>query len=378
MKRHFSVVFIIVFTLVASASAPVFAQTPPLVPKLTDRGMDKASYVELAKQWKRYIDEHGESVQAFVQMGMAYHYSGQMEAAYNAAQHAVEVDDTDPEALAFLAKITSIYKGDQKTALELLERCIALAPDHEGALITMTAAYMKSADLSKSDEVLEKVFDQRIYPRALQDLAYNMLVGLPKGAVLITNGDTDTFPQLSLQAGMDFRKDVAVINRHLLNIVEYAEAIFDRYPSIKPSGEIKAAGGMSLQGTLVGRMVADKNINVYFASSVNPNAPAYPAEMSVEGVNLRSAKGGMTPEESARLLMYTYRMDSATDWTTAWDLMPSVVRMLSNYVICAVRLAGEDGLGDDTRKELLEWALEIAEHHDMDRLISIIRSQQKS
>jgi hypothetical protein len=378
MKRHISVVFIIVFTLVASAAAPGFAQTPPLVPKLTDRGLDEASYVELAKQWKRYIEEHGESVQAFVQMGMAYHYSGQMEAAYNAAQRAVEVDGSDPEALAFLAKITSIYKGDQKTALELLERCIALAPDHEDALITMTAAYMKSGDLAKSDEVLEKVFDQRIYPRALQDFAYNMLVGLPEGAVLITNGDTDTFPPLSLQAGMDFRKDVAVINRNLLNIAEYAEAIFDRYPSIKPRGEVEAAGGMSLQGTLVGRMVADKNIIVYFASSVNPNAPSYPAEMSVEGLNLRSAKGGMTPEESARLLMYTYRMDSATDWTAAWDLMPGVVDMLSNYVICAVKLAGEDGLENDTKKELLEWALEIAEHHDMDRLISIIRSQQKS
>ncbi len=48
----------------------------------------------------------------------------------------------------------------------------------------------------------------------------NMLRSAPEGAILVTNGDNDTYPAWLLQEG-GFRKDVLILNRSLFNLKEY-------------------------------------------------------------------------------------------------------------------------------------------------------------
>jgi hypothetical protein len=199
-----------------------------------------------------------------------------------------------------------------------------------------------------------------------------MLVGLPEGAVLITNGDNDTFPPLTLQAGMAMRPDVAVVNRHLLNLEDFTDALFEQYPSIKPQGEFQPDGDLSMSNTLLKRMIEDPDIKVYFAPSVATHQLGFEPELTVEGINLRSTKDGLSAEESARLFLDTYRLDSATDWTIAWDLTPSLGRMMINSVTGMVRIAMNDELSAATKRELIDKAMEIAEFHDMTRLINIL------
>ena len=356
--------------------APAVFSQPQSVPRLTERSMDKASYVELVKEWKTYIERNGETAEALVNLGMAYRYSGEGEAALAAGKRAVEIDPDDPKALAFRGSTLAIYKQDMENAIALLERCREIAPDYEYGLISLTAIYQKSGDLDKSEEVLRTIFDQRLISRPLQDFAYNMLVGLPDGAVLITNGDNDTFPPLALQAGMEFRKDVIVINRHLLGLNDYAETVFERYPSIKPKGKIEPDKDQTLANTLLKRIVDEQKSPVYFASSVRFQGLGFDPELTIEGVNMRSSNTGLTPEESARLFLDTYRLDSATDWNFAWDLFPGVSRMLTNYVSCMIKLAGEDEMSADTKRKLLDKASEIAAFHDMTRLSYVIKSLQ--
>ena len=54
---------------------------PQSVPKLTERQLDKVSHVELARQWRASIEEHGESVDALVNLATAYYYGGEKGAA---------------------------------------------------------------------------------------------------------------------------------------------------------------------------------------------------------------------------------------------------------------------------------------------------------
>ncbi len=70
-------------------------------------------------------------------------------------------------------------------------------------------------------------------------LAYNrwMLRDLPKDAILITNGDFDTFPAVALQTSEDFRQDVAICNLSLLNVNSYVLAIARRYSLPLPFDE---------------------------------------------------------------------------------------------------------------------------------------------
>jgi len=363
-------IYLICALLILATALQANAQ-PQTVPRLSERPLDKASYVQLAKQWKEYIEKNGETADALVNLGMAYDYSGQEDAAVFAARRAVTIEPDNPRALEFMAKMLAVYKGDEDLALKLLKHCREVAPDYKYGLIMLAAIYLRRGELKEADDALKTIFEQRIICRPLQDYAYNMLIGLPDGAILITNGDNDTFPPLALQVGMNFRKDVIVINRSLLNLKKYAEGLFKRYPSIKPSGKLEPEKGQIPSNTIISRLVKEQKAKVYFATTVNLDQEfkgmklELPFRPIVEGINRRASKKGLTGEESARLFLEKYRLDSATDWNFAWDLTPSVSKQIGNYVACMIKIAERDDISPETKRRLLAKALEVAEFHGM-------------
>ena len=348
----------------ACGASQAFGQPQP-VPKMSERPLDKASYVALAKQWREYIDRHGETADALVNLGMAQRYSGEMEAARAVGKRAVELEPDNPKALNFYAIILSVSGGDTAEALKLLEKCRAVAPDYGDALTTLAATHLRGGGLKKAGAVCKTIFERRIVSRPIQDYAYNMLIGLPEGAVLVTNGDSDTFPPLALQAGMGLRPDVVVVNRILLNLPAYGDSLLREHPSLRPRGALKAEASANTSRSIIERWLVEGKAPLYFAVSVNMNDLGLLPEMVVEGLCRRAVGKGLTPEEAARLILERYRLDSATDWDFAWDLAPTVSGMMANYVGSMVALAQRDGVPADLKCRLLGKAAAIAEFHDL-------------
>jgi hypothetical protein len=56
-----------------------------------------------------------------------------------------------------------------------------------------------------------------------------ILGSLPKNAILLTNGDMDTYPLVTLQQSEGFRTDIAVVNASLLNLNWYAALMTARH-----------------------------------------------------------------------------------------------------------------------------------------------------
>ncbi len=61
-----------------------------------------------------------------------------------------------------------------------------------------------------------------------REYAWNMLAGLPRDAILFTNGDNDTFPIWYLQEVEKYRRDVTVLNLSLVNLPWYVKQMRQR------------------------------------------------------------------------------------------------------------------------------------------------------
>ena len=341
---------------------------PQSVPRYRDHALDKASYVALANQWREYIKKHGESANALVNLGMAQRYSSELEAAKRAGKRAVELEPDNPKALDFYAECIML-DGGAAEAEKLLERSIAIDPDYGEALTSLAALYLRTGELNKAEATLKTMFDRRMISRPLQDFAYNMLIGLPTGAVLITNGDNDTFPPLALQAGMDFRKDVVVINWTLLRMPEYADALRREHTFLKSTERSKTGTAAEDPHALIAQWIKDQKVPLYIAVTLSEERlkelGLKPDPTIEEGLSWRVAGKGLMAEEAARLVLERFRLDSATDWDFPWDLTPDLSFTMVNYVHSMIRLAQRGGVSADSRCRLLGRAAAIAEFHHL-------------
>lgn len=361
-----------VLVIVVSCAAGVALGQPQPVPLKAVRELDQASYVELVRQWRQFMDAHGETGDGLANLGLAYEYSGESDAAMQAARRAVKIDPENPQALAYLGKLVSIFDDDQAAALTVLQKSRRLAPDYAFGLTMLAIVQMKLGELTEAQEVFKTIFDRHTISRPLQDYGYNMLTGLPQGAVLVTGGDSETFAALAIQAGMGFRTDVAVMNISLLNIPAYATAVFKQYPKIKPDYNIAthelrmtSNGPTRLDAALIKKIVQEQKAPVYYSASVPRDGYSYVPETTIEGLNLRAASSGMSADETASLILEKYRLDSATDWTEPWSLAPGEVKLMSNYAVAMVKTAEGKGITASTRQRLLERAGAIAKFHDL-------------
>jgi tetratricopeptide (TPR) repeat protein len=132
-----------------------------------------------------------------------------------------------------------------------------------------------------------------------RDYAYNLLVPLPRDAILLTNGDNDTFPLWYLQEVEGIRKDVRVVNLSLLNTPWYLKQIRDYEPQV-PLGLSNAqiAALRPIYDEASRRVIYVKDLAVQAILAATP--PERPVYLAVTVPDLMGLDERLTMEGLAR------------------------------------------------------------------------------
>lgn len=107
-----------------------------------------------------------------------------------------------------------------------LEKAHALSPKSSEPIMSLIFYYEIKGDYDKRDNSIEEYYQLGDHSPGLLNYSYNLLSGLEKNAIVLTEGDKDTEAILLLTKGKKYRPDVRMLNVNLLLIKEYRERIF--------------------------------------------------------------------------------------------------------------------------------------------------------
>jgi tetratricopeptide (TPR) repeat protein len=140
-------------------------------------------------------------------------------------------------------------------AVENFQRVIEIAPTYSGETVlldpysritsewgAMAMAYASRRDRDSILWALHTGKSSGGFMDAQVEYCRNVMASCEKNAVLLVNGDMDTFPTLYLQVVDGYRPDITVVNVSLLNAPWYAKQIIQKYPygtNNLPSGLIE-------------------------------------------------------------------------------------------------------------------------------------------
>lgn len=179
---------------------------------------DKDTYSKLADLWESYYDEFP-SEDSYANWMYASRYAERAD--YESLlQKGLNKYPAHP-TLLYLTALLKHGAKDNLEAIHLLEKAAKLDPSYLDPWFALTVDYMGSGDIEKTDVALRKLLEEHAISDEIMDYNYNVITLLDKNAILITNGDNDTYPGWILTRIVKYRPDVRIVNRSLLNTEWY-------------------------------------------------------------------------------------------------------------------------------------------------------------
>jgi hypothetical protein len=190
----------------------------------------KEWYVQQRNVWGEYLETNASDKEGWI----SYYRASRNLKAYGG-----EVNQEDLNAIVTKAKeaipnsfeyhFLAYYNANDKETSESLEhikKASELGPNRVEIMPDMLTYYEVRRDKQNLQNTAKKWFQLNDISSGILAWNYNMLQSTEQDAILITNGDNDTYPALILQYSQGIREDVNVLNFSLMSKNNYREKYF--------------------------------------------------------------------------------------------------------------------------------------------------------
>lgn len=193
-------------------------QRPEEIRSMREVVYDTGTYAQLDSLWKQYNHAYP-SEEAYANWMYAARYAGAAD--YGSLLEAgVRLYPANP-TLLYLKSMLNHGQRQNLEAQTLLERAVELDPSYMDPWFSLVVHYLERGDQEKMNVALRRILEAGSIADEVMDYSYNMLACLESNAILVTNGDNDTYPGWILTRIVGYRPDIRLVNRALLNTEWY-------------------------------------------------------------------------------------------------------------------------------------------------------------
>lgn len=107
-----------------------------------------------------------------------------------------------------------------------LYKAYELAPDRPETYRDLMGTNIMNGDDEKAAFFAKKLYESQDYSLSVVNWAYNQLVSIEENAILITNGDNDTYFPWMLQYQHKIKPEATIINSSLIFLDDYRNRLF--------------------------------------------------------------------------------------------------------------------------------------------------------
>lgn len=219
--KTFNCFFILCFLY----SIVTLAKPPQKIYSITRQNLSAEYYFKQINLWKQEIEKNQHNHDAWFNYFMAHQVL--LEKGSISTTDLQAINETLQKALPASFEANFAQYVVQKD-IQFLLKAFDLAPHRYETYPDLIQYYKISFQDEKVTDLCQKWLASGEYSSGLLHWNYNVLVGLSKNAILLTEGDNYTHPLWLLQHGKGLRQDIHVLNLELLTQPDYRKTIFEQ------------------------------------------------------------------------------------------------------------------------------------------------------
>jgi hypothetical protein len=390
MKKSLFSYFIFALILSVSCNSGQSQQMKPeKVYRIVYEAQSNDWYQRQSVLWKAEIDKNPNNPDAWYSYYNANRYANFKDIDTKARKNKLEkiIEDMGkaiPETYEYY--LLKYWNNWDMKDMSLVEKAYAINPDRPDTYYPFISKAKIEGDKELLKEFCEKLYKSKDVAPWLINYNYNVLMSLEKNAILITNGDNDTYPIWMLQSAKGIRKDVTILNASMSPQKEYLENnlkeknITVDYDRIKQSAIDKIkdrypAFSAKFVQEMVNELTAKyPKVPIYFALTVyKPYFKPFKKDLYVTGLaNKYSTKGIDNFALLKKNLEYNFRLDYLDfEWYSESFPGKTIMKTLhTNYVVPFIMLAEHYKTSGQNAKatKLKNMAISIAEKSNNDEM----------